>query len=208
MFIVVEGIDYSGKSTVVEQIGIILKQNNYEVCETREPGGFTLGERVREILVSEDANKPEDKDIWGILLAATRIEHGRHLIKPALKDGKVVISSRYIFSTSVYQPEAMKWIKDITEKHPDVVEPDFLIVCDVSTDTAKKRKSKRTEENPDDHDYMDDMWVPEWEKQRERFKAIARKNPEKSFVFSTEQPLSVQFENLKHLLRHIGFKIS
>lgn len=207
MFIVIEGIDYAGKTTLTEQITEILENNGYDVCNTREPGGHTVGERVREILVSEDANKPEDKDIWGILLAATRIEHGRHLIKPALAEGKVVISSRYVMSTMVYQPTALKWIERITTGHPDVAEPDFMILCDVSTEMAKRRKQKRSETTPDDHDYMDDMWVPEWEAQRDRFKAIATKLGDKACVFNTESPLDIQYENLKHLLRNIGFEI-
>lgn len=207
MFIVIEGIDYAGKTTVTEQMTTILEQAGYKVCNTREPGGHTLGERVREILVSEDANKPEDKDIWGLLLAATRIEHGRHLIKPALQEGKVVISSRYVMSTMVYQPTAMKWVERITTGHPDVVEPDFMILCDVSTDKAKERKQKRSVDSPDDHDYMDDMWVPEWEGQRQRFKDIALRLGDKACIFNTESPLNVQYENLKYLLRNIGFKI-
>lgn len=208
MFIVIEGIDYAGKTTVVDQINKILKENNYETLLTREPGGHTLGERVREILVSEDANKPIDKDVWGLLLAATRIEHGRYLINPALKEGKIVISSRYVMSTMVYQPEALYWLEKTTRKHPDVAEPDFMILCDVSTATAKKRKQERSETNPNDHDYMDDMWVPEWEAQRKRFKDIAAKLGDKAFVFSTEHPLDTQYQNLKILLRHIGLKIN
>lgn len=208
MFIIVEGIDYAGKTTVTEQLNDILIKNGYEVCLTREPGGHTLGEKVREILVSEAANKPEDKDVWGLLLAVTRIEHGRHLINPALKAGKIVISSRYIVSTAVYQPEALKWCEKLTREHPDVAEMDFMIVCDVSTDMAKKRKAARYIDNPEDYDYMDDLWIPEWEEQRKRFKAIARKAGDKAFVFNTESPLEEQYEKLKHLLRHIGFKIA
>lgn len=207
-FIVVEGIDYAGKTTVVEQINDILTKNGYETVNTREPGGYTVGERVREILVSKDANKSEDKDVWGILLAATRIEHGRHLINPALKAGKTVISSRYIMSTMVYQPEALYWIEKITRKHPDVAEPDFMILCDVSTQTARNRKVARLESNPEDLDYMDDLWIPEWEQQRQKFRDVARKLGDKAIVFSTENPLGVQYENLKHLLRHIGFNIN
>jgi dTMP kinase len=208
MFIVVEGIDYAGKTTVIEQMTDILQKNGYGVCCTREPGGHTVGERVREILVSKDANKTEDKDVWGLLLAATRIEHGRHLIKPALREGKIVISSRYIFSTTVYQPEALQWCEKVTREHPDVVEPDLLIVCDVSTETAKKRKQMRSEAKPEDHDYMDDMWVPEWEEQRKRFLEIVWKNRDRAIAFSTESPLELQYKKLQHLLRHVGFKIN
>ncbi len=207
MFIVIEGIDYAGKTTVTEQLTDILTKNGYDVCNTREPGGHTVGERVRQILVSEDANKPEDKDVWGILLAATRIEHGRHLINPALKEGKVVISSRYVMSTMTYQPEALKWIQRITTGHPDVAEPDFMILCDVSTETAKKRKQQRFKDNPEDFDYMDDMWIPEWEEQRERFKDIAKRLGDMAVVFSTEDPLDVQYARLELLLHRIGFNI-
>lgn len=207
MFIVIEGIDYAGKTTVCEQMTEILTNSGYEVCNTREPGGHTVGERVREILVSADANNPEDKDVWGLLLTATRIEHGRHLINPALKAGKVVISSRYIMSTMTYQPEAMKYAARITTSHPDVAEPDFMLLCDVSTETAKKRKQKRSETNPEDHDHMDDMWVPEWEEQRERFRDIAMKLGDMATIFSTEDPLDVQYARLELLLHKLGFNI-
>lgn len=207
MFIVIEGIDYAGKTTVVNQLTQILQENNISTINTREPGGDTLGEAVRTILVSEVANKPEDKDVWGILLAGTRIAHGRHVINPALKEGKVVICSRYIYSTKVYQPEAMKYIRDITHKHPDVAVPDLVILCDVSIDIAKQRKLERSIESPDDHDHMDDMWVPEWEAQRERFKEVVMKLGDAGCIFNTESPLDVQYENLKRLTRSIGFDI-
>lgn len=208
MFIVIEGIDYAGKTTVIEQLTDILEKNGYPVATSREPGGHTLGERVREILVSKDANKPEDKDVWGLLLAATRIEHGRHLITPALKEGKIVISSRYFYSTMVYQPQAMQWANNIINTHPDVVQPDLVILCDVSTEVAKERKTKRAEATPEDFDYMDDLWVPEWEAQRQRFKDVVADLGERGKVFSTEHPLDIQYENLKQLLRDTGFKIN
>lgn len=203
-FIVVEGIDYSGKTTTINRLETILKENGYDVCVTREPGGGPVGEKIREILV----DTPMDKDVWGLLLAATRIEHGRNVINPALNAGKVVISSRYVTSTYVYQKEAIPWLRDLTRKHKDIAEPDFLLLCDVDIDVARQRKEKRSNESPEGEDMMDDLWVPEWAQQRLEFLQMAQKLGDKAGVVNTGASESVQINHLKVILRYLGFTIA
>lgn len=204
MFIVVEGIDFSGKTTFINLLINTLKSMGYGVTETREPGGGPIGEKVREILVSEVANKPQDRDVWGLLLAATRIENGRSIIKPALKRGDIVVSSRYVMSTAVYQKEAIPFLKDLCKKHPDIVEPDLMIVCDAPIPVILDRKKKRELENPGDNDHMDELFVKDYPAQRKEFLAMAHRLGDMAYVFDTSLPMEQQGNNLVYILKQIG----
>jgi dTMP kinase len=97
-FITFEGIEGCGKSTQARKLhefflGSIL---------TREPGGTVAGEKIREILIADNLEKLEAKTEIFLNFAA-RIEHVEKLIKPALHNGKIIISDRFFDSTFVYQ---------------------------------------------------------------------------------------------------------
>lgn len=199
MFIVFEGIDLSGKTTSVDMFVELLNDLNYKVCITREPGGGKIGEQVRKILISQ----PIDNDVWGLLLGATRIEHGREIIKPALERNEIVVCSRYLTSTYIYQPEAIPGLKALSKLYPDIVEPDFLILCDCPIDVVMQRKKKREEENPGDMDYMDDMFVPMYTEQRQKFLDMAKKLGDKAFVLDTNKSQLEVKQDLINLLHRL-----
>lgn len=200
MFIVFEGIDMSGKTTTQDMFVKILEDLGYKVCVTREPGGGVIGEQVRKILVSN----PIDDDVWGLLLGATRIEHGREVIKPALERNEIVVSSRYITSTYVYQPKALPGLKALRKLYPDIVEPDFMVLCDCPVDVILERKKKRQKENPDDMDFMDDKFEPMFKEQRQKFLDMANKLGDMACVLNTNQPLHMVRSNLISLVQHLG----
>jgi dTMP kinase len=100
MFVTFEGLDGSGKTTVVEFLRAMLEDEGREVVATREPGGTELGERVRELLLNSSELTP-----WAeaALFAAARAELVERVIRPALERGADVLSDRYVDSSLAYQ---------------------------------------------------------------------------------------------------------
>lgn len=100
MFVTFEGVDGSGKTTQAELLADWLRGEGREVLLTREPGGTTLGERVRRLLLDG-----EEMGAWAeaALFAAARAEHVERAIAPALDDGADVVCDRYLDSSVAYQ---------------------------------------------------------------------------------------------------------
>jgi dTMP kinase len=100
-FIVLEGPDGSGKSTQAELLAKRLEEDGYACVVTEQPGGTEEGRRIRDILL--DPNFQIDPRTELFLFLADRAEHVSKIVQPALAEHKVVISSRYFYSTLVYQ---------------------------------------------------------------------------------------------------------
>jgi dTMP kinase len=100
-FIVFEGPDGSGKSTQAEMLYNTLSDEGYRCIITQEPGGTHEGKKMREILLNPELKICPKSELF--LFLADRAEHVERIIQPSLKEGKIVIGSRYFYSTLVYQ---------------------------------------------------------------------------------------------------------
>ena len=100
-FIVVEGSEGVGKSSQIKIIERYLIDNKIDYILTREPGGTSFGESIRDIILNDDNNTEELTD--SLLFYASRYENYKKIILPALDAGKVVVCDRYHYSTLVYQ---------------------------------------------------------------------------------------------------------
>jgi len=100
MFITLEGLDGSGKTTQARLLGARLEANGVEVVTTREPGGTPLGDEIRDLVLHGDHVAP-----WAeaALYAAARAQHVDQVIRPALERGATVICDRYVDSSVAYQ---------------------------------------------------------------------------------------------------------
>ncbi len=101
-FISLEGNDGSGKSTQAKLLAAHLTQIGYDVLLTREPGGTALGEAIRGILL-DAGNTGMDAATEALLYAAARAQHVSQVIRPALTQGKIVVTDRYVDSSVAYQ---------------------------------------------------------------------------------------------------------
>ena len=100
-FIVVEGSEGVGKSYQIKIIERYLIDNKIDYILTREPGGTSFGESIRDIILNDDNNTEELTD--SLLFYASRYENYKKIILPALDAGKTVVCDRYHYSTLVYQ---------------------------------------------------------------------------------------------------------
>ena len=138
MFIAVEGLDGSGKSTTVTKLKEWLeKRLDKEVMLTQEPTKHPSGKLIRDMLVAQKES-PLLHEKLALAFAADRLNHLEIDIWPALKQNKVVITDRYLFSSIAYQTVAVnyEWVKGLNRF---AMLPDLLIYINVSIETALKR---------------------------------------------------------------------
>lgn len=102
-FIALEGPDGVGKTTQVELLVASLRRAGHSVLQTREPGGTDLGEALREVLIGSSGISAESELL---ILQAARAEHLDKVILPALREGSVVVTDRYVGSSLAYQGHA------------------------------------------------------------------------------------------------------
>lgn len=140
-FIVFEGIEGSGKTTQSILLSEKLRNRDYDVIHTKEPGGTEFGEKIRNILLHED----EVSDITEFLLfLADRKEHIERLIKPSLEKKRIVISDRYFYSTLAYQIGGRKLDENMVNYLNNIIVgnliPDIVFYIDIDVEESIKRK--------------------------------------------------------------------
>ncbi len=154
-FIVFEGIEGSGKSYQAKILYNKLKKLNKKVILTREPGGTKSAEIIRKIILKDYFEKNKkikfDKYTDTLLYLASRNEHVKNKIKPALKQGNIVICDRFIDSTYAYQVEGKKVQNDFIKKiHNQIIgnlRPNLTIVLKVQQKSFVRRLQKRKTRN-------------------------------------------------------------
>lgn len=143
VFVSIEGIDGSGKTTQARRLVKTLTKKGYDAVYTTEPSEGTFGRIIRKHILQGNNRVPTT--VEAVFFAADRIDHIQNEIKPLLKSGKIVICDRYVYSSIAYQGASnlnLEWIKEIN-KH--AIKPDLAIYIDVSPeiviDRIKRRKS-------------------------------------------------------------------
>lgn len=154
-FISVEGIDGSGKTTVSEYIANFLIEKGHKVLVTREPGGTGFSEKIRGIIFDENIDATTET----LLFAASRREHVEKKIKPALKEGFIVICDRFLDSSIAYQSYAGGVTKEdvllINTFAIGNFSPDLTLYFDVEIETGLSRQKDRVENNRFDNESLE-----------------------------------------------------
>jgi dTMP kinase len=139
VFIVIEGLDGSGKTTQAKLL--VEKLKDYNAVFTTEPSNGKTGAYIRNQCLYEQTRLPTESE--ALLFAADRIEHCQSEVKPALEAGKVVVCDRYIYSSLAYQGSAglsLDWIKTINAR---ALQPDFCIFIDVPPEKVIERLQRK-----------------------------------------------------------------
>ena len=182
-FITFEGPEGSGKTTVLNQINKLLSEN-YNVISTREPGGVSTGEEIRNILLD---GENIDMRTEALLFAASRREHLVEKVIPALKNNKVLLCDRYIDSSLAYQGYArgigIEEVKKINEFAINGLYPDLTIYLDIDAEVGRERILK----NQRSQNRLDKETLTFHQKVIEGYKTLIKTNPERFKVVDATQ---------------------
>ena len=154
-FIVIEGIDGSGKTTQINQlsqwlIGTDLIPENNQLVITREPGGTKLGKLIRSLLLDTSKENSPDSITELLLYAADRAQHVNEIIRPSINKGDWVISDRFCGSTLSYQGYGRKLdinlIKDLEAIATQGIAPDITFLLDIPIEESIRRRRNRKDD--------------------------------------------------------------
>ncbi len=142
MFITLEGIEGSGKTTQIGRLADFLEQNGITCVTTRQPGGTVIGEHIRSILLNPE-NEALEPMTELLLYLADRAQHINEIIKPALTEAKAVVCDRYFDATLVYQGFArglsVQLLKELHQLLFDDLKPDVTLLLDLSPQQGLER---------------------------------------------------------------------
>ncbi len=143
-FLTIEGGEGTGKTTIINMLSSDLEKMNIKVLKTREPGGSKIAEEIRNVIL-DVKNTNMDYMTEALLYAASRKQHLEEIVKPAINDGKLVISDRYIDSSLAYQGKArglgVKTIYDINMYATNGFLPDLTLLIDLPPEVGLQRIS-------------------------------------------------------------------
>jgi len=141
LFFCVEGLDGCGKTTQTKLLVERLKKEGYDAVYTAEPSVGQIGEFIKKYCLHGE--KRVSTIVEALLFAADRFEHVENAVIPALTEGKLVVSDRYVFSSLAYQGAAgldLKWIGEINEH---AIRPDLAVFIDAEPKTVIRRLKPR-----------------------------------------------------------------
>ena len=184
LFITLEGIDGSGKSTQMRLLAERLRREGREVVENYEPGGTAIGMQVRRILLDSD-NQELCPTAELLLYFACRAQNVEQWILPAIEQGKIVLSDRFTDSTLAYQGVARGLGKDVVLALDRIacrgLQPDLTLLIDIDPETSLERARSRNRENEESglpaETRMDDQAIEFHRKVHAAYAAIAVEQP-------------------------------
>ena len=199
LFIAFEGVEGAGKGTQIRMAEEHLRSLGLDVLVTREPGGTELGEQIRQVLLDPKTGKL-DARAEALLFAASRAQTVTSVIRPALADGKTVLSDRYVDSSLAYQG----WARGLGEQ--DVLTlnvwatqglfPDLVILLHVEPELGLLRSTEAPDrmemEGQDFHAKVSDAYLK-----------IAEEHPERFVVVDSDKPPAEVFLGVKEALDRV-----
>jgi len=186
MFITLEGPEGSGKSSQLPDLAEFLRGQGWDVLTTREPGGTPIGDQIRQILMRLD-NQELHPRTEILLFLASRAQLVEQVIKPALREGKFVLSDRFGDSTLAYQGYGhgidLATLRAMLAFATDNLKPDLTLLLDVDVEIGLQRKRKEDEWNR-----LDAYELAFHQRVREGYHELCRQEPERWRVIDAMQP--------------------
>lgn len=188
MFVTIEGPEGSGKSSVTKEVVKLLEKDGEQVVLTREPGGTPIAEQIREVILNKE-NTAMDPVTEALLYAAARRQHLKEKVWPLSKEGKIIISDRFLDSSLAYQGGArglgIDYILEMNQFATEGYYPELTLLFDIDPRiglariaTNKGREVNRLDlEKIDFHDSV-----------RKTFLDLAKRFPERFVVLDASKP--------------------
>ncbi len=201
-----EGSEGSGKSTQIARLLAHLQQAGREIVSTREPGGTDLGERIRDILLHKDEGQGMCPEAELLLFTAARAQLVRTVIAPALQRGAIVVSDRYLDSSTVYQGAARNLaaapVAAVNAFAVGEVMPHLTVVIDVPTEVSLARVRARSAGRPDRIEREDAAF---FQKVRDAYLQLGRDAPHRVIIVDgTQSPDTIDRQIWAEVQKRLG----
>jgi len=204
LFISFEGLEGSGKSTQAGLLAGLLKEKGFPVIATREPGGTRIGESIRAITHGKE-NVDLTAAAEAYLMAASRAQHVREIIKPALESGKIVICDRFLDSSLAYQGYGRGLgettifqlnnlainLKNVSKADVGQILPDITFFLDISPEVGFARRN-----NTDKIDRLDLQQKDFYQRVYKGYKKLAEKYKERYITIDSSKPIGEVAETI------------
>jgi len=201
LFITIEGVEGSGKTTQLRLLIDYLESMDLPVTETREPGGTQIGEMIRGILLSP-SNSGISAETELLLYLGCRADHVERLIRPAIERGEMVISDRYADATIAYQGFGrgldVDRIRKLNEVATDGLLPDITVLLDLDAKTGLARVAGRSEEGVTDR--LESEELEFHERVREGYRHVAACEPARVKTVQADGEIEVVQENIRSII--------
>jgi len=201
LFISLDGLDGTGKSTQCRLLADWLRKQGQEVVESTDPGGTSVGEAIREILLGQREQSRQGASMSlaceALLFMASRAQLTAEVIRPALETGRTVVADRYLLANVVYQGHAggldpdQLW--EIGRLATGGLAPDLTLVLDLPAEVALSRRTGPA-------DRVESRDLPYHTRVREGFMAEARRHPDIIQVVDAAPPIQKVHERIRHVL--------
>jgi dTMP kinase len=186
MFITLEGPEGSGKTSHIPYLVEYLREKGYTVFPTREPGGTSISEQIRDIL-HDLKNAEMHPRTETLLYQAARAQIVEQVIKPRLAVGEIVISDRYYDSTIAYQgyghQQDLEQVRTLVKYATGGLTPDLTILLDLDVEVGLKRKTQ----NEVEWNRMDAYTVEFHKRVRAGYLEMVKAEPGRWVVVNSEQ---------------------
>ena len=204
LFITFEGTEGCGKSTQIKALAARLQQLGKPVLQTREPGGTSLGEAIRNLLQHDTAGAQMTPEAELLLFAASRAQLTRETILPALAEGRIVLCDRFMDSTTVYQGVARQInheaVAGLNRFAVGNARPDLTFLIDIDPEVGMQRVRARSN---DQLDRMEREAIEFFQAVRNGYLQLAESEPERFVVLDGAQPIDVLQETIWETVRKL-----
>lgn len=207
LFITLEGLDGSGKSTQLRHICRWLEDRSIGYRVTQEPGGTPLGESIRSVFLREKW-EPVDGTVEALLIFASRRQHLIEVIDPALAAGRQVICDRFTDSTLAYQGYgrgvSLPTIRRVDELATESRRPDYTLLFDLPAELARTRgQSPGRRSEPGGVDRLDAEDLGFYERVRAGFLELAQAEPKRFYVIDSSGSIAATRDRVMTILEEL-----
>ena len=207
LFVTFEGVEGSGKTTQIQRLKTYLTRKGIRCKVTREPGGCSISEKIRKILLNPDHREMVPMTEL-LLYEAARAQHVMETIKPFVEKEGVVLCDRFSDATLAYQGFGrgidLKWIQRLDHIASQGIRPDVTFLLDCPSDVGLKRAIQRNRELKQEREERFEREEIQFHRRvRKGYLAIARKEPRRVKVIDTRQGEEKVFEKIRKIIDNL-----
>lgn len=207
VFITIEGLEGAGKTT---QAGLLYRRlrPRQDVIHTREPGGTAIGERIRALVLAEEHGEMS-AEAEMLLFAASRAQFVAEVVEPALRQGRCVISERFVDASLAYQGYArgldLRLVRQVNAAATRGIIPDLTLLLDIDPAVGLERARMRggKEGRKGKGDRLEQESLDFFQRVREGFLTIAREDRDRVRVVNANRPPEIVHEEIGRLVEEL-----